>query len=112
MWTAKAAGGNAYQLYGNDTTGGTVRRRNLDLNPGENVLSFRISPSGSQVVYDVGKNNQFSKGNLYQTNPLSGASHILTVADPEFGIRSYDFAFRAGESASIIYSCMPPPRGI
>jgi Tol biopolymer transport system component len=45
------------------------------------------------VVYNVGVNNQFGKGNLYQTSPLAGASHILTVAEPEFGVISYDFAF-------------------
>jgi Tol biopolymer transport system component len=104
MFMAKAMGASAYQLYGNDTPGGTVRRRNLDLDPGENVIGFRISPDGSQVVYNLGTNNQFGKGNLYQTSPLSGASHVLTVADPEFGVRSYDFAFTPdGERVVCIY---------
>ena len=104
MYLAKAVGAGAYRLYGNDTPGGTVRRRNLDLDPGENVIGFRISPDGSQVVYNVGVNNQFGKGNLYQTSPLSGASHVLTVADPEFGVSSYDFTFTPdGERVVCVY---------
>jgi Tol biopolymer transport system component len=104
MFIAKAAGASAYQLYGNNTTGGTVQRRNLDLDPSENVLSFRISPDGSQVVYDVAANNQSVPGNLYQTSPMAGDSHILTVADPGFGVDQYDFVFTPdGERIVCVY---------
>jgi Tol biopolymer transport system component len=104
MFIAKAVGASAYQFYGNNTTGGTVQKRNLDLDPGENVLSFRISPSGSQVVYDVAANNRYVPGNLYRTSPLAGASQILTVADPEFGVDQYDFVFTPdGERIVCLY---------
>jgi Tol biopolymer transport system component len=104
MYLAKAVGSSAYQLYGNNTTGGTVQKRNLDLDPGQNVLSFRISPNGSQVVYDVAANNRYVPGNLYRTSPFAGASQILTVADPEFGVDQYDFVFTPdGERIVCLY---------
>jgi Tol biopolymer transport system component len=92
MFIAKATGAGASQLYINETAGGVVQKRSHDLNPGEYVNNFRISPDGSQVVYLVTPNFQ-GGGNLYQTSPFSGEAHVLTVAEPGFGVDYLDFVF-------------------
>jgi hypothetical protein len=90
MFIAKPTGANSNQLYINDTAGDVVQRRSHDLNPGENVSGFQISPDGTQVVYNV---MATGGGNLYQTSPFSGEAHILTTAEPGFGVNNYDFVF-------------------
>ena len=93
FFVAEPMGGGGYQLYAVDTVGGTVLRRSRDLNAGENVISFQISPTGGQVVYDVAGNNQFTPGDLYATGLLMGTSHPLTAANVGFGVHSLDYAF-------------------
>jgi len=92
MFIARQAG-TAYQLYGNDTTGGSPRLRSLPLSPGENVISFKISPTGMLVVYDVGTNNSGFIGNLYRADPYAGDSQALSIADPDYGVSLGNYFF-------------------
>jgi Tol biopolymer transport system component len=92
MFVASTASNNITRLYGVSTAGGMVHERSHDLDTGQYVSGFRLSPDGSQVVYRVVQQGQ-GGGNLYQTDPFSGTPHVLTVAEPGFGVGFYDFKF-------------------
>jgi Tol biopolymer transport system component len=103
LFEASTAQSNVTHLYGVSTAGGTAQKRSHDLDPGQYVSGFRISPDGSQVVYRVVQQGQ-GGGNLYQTSPMSGDAHVLTVAEPGFGVGFYDFRFTPdGDRVICIY---------
>jgi dipeptidyl aminopeptidase/acylaminoacyl peptidase len=89
----KASGTPAFELFGNDIPGGTPRRRSIDLQPGQNVVSYKIGPTASEVVYTISENNLVSAGNMWVTNPFAGTSQLLEGADPNFGVAPFDYRF-------------------
>jgi hypothetical protein len=94
MFIATAVGASADELYEIATPGFFgPQKRNEPLNPGENVLTFRISPAANQVVYLVEANNLGLSGSLWRVSPSGGAAEMLNeVADPAYGVGS-NFAF-------------------
>jgi Tol biopolymer transport system component len=94
MFTAVEAGASADELFGSDTTANTLRKRNYTLAPGENVLSFGISPTAEQMVYTVGTGTGGGSGTLWRASPYSGPSERLSdVPAAGFGVESYGFQF-------------------
>lgn len=98
----KASGTPAFELFGNDIPGGIPRRRSMDLQPVQNVVSYKISPAASEVVYTISENNVVSAGNMWVTThsqapPGSWKAPIQTLA---WLLLITDSLLMAGESFS------------
>jgi hypothetical protein len=101
VYTALLAGGT-YELFGNDTTGGTPRSRNYILFDGERVVSFQISSDGTRIVYLVTSSGV--KGKLYVTSSFAGASRRVTQdSDPALGALDGSYAFTP-DASRVVYA--------
>jgi Tol biopolymer transport system component len=103
MFTAVEAGASALELFGSDTAASTPRKRSYTLAPGENVLSFGISPTAEQMVYTVGTGTGGGSGTLWRASPYSGPSERLSdVPAAGFGVASSGFQF-APDGERVVY---------
>ena len=102
LYVARETGSTKDELFANNLTGSNKLKRNVGLGTGENVIAFKFSPDGKQVVYNVARNNGVY-GDLWRTEPLSGLSQQLTPgAAAGFGAESHEFFFTP-DSRRVIY---------
>jgi Tol biopolymer transport system component len=93
VFIAREAGATGGRLYMIPTAGGSPIQLSFNLLATQRMLSFRISPAGDRVVFNVGTNsggtNAF-KGNLYsQLIGGGGPANVTETADPLFGTDTY-----------------------
>jgi len=103
VFMAKENGSDFTELFINYTGGGSLKKRSIALEAGENVIGFRTSPDGGQIVYNVASGNQIGRGDLWRTGPHSGPSFPLTEGTAKgYGIDSFGFLF-TGNSQRVVY---------
>lgn len=103
VFMAKENGSNFTELFINYTGGGALKKRSIALEAGQNVIGFRISPDGGQIVYNVAAGNQITYGDLWRTWPDSGPSLPLTEGTAaRYGIYPFGFQF-TGNSQRVVY---------
>ena len=93
VFIAREAGSTGGRVYMIPTAGGSPTQLSFNLLPAQRILSFRISPAGDRVVFNVGtksgSTNAF-KGNLYsQLIGGGGPANVTETADPLFGTDNY-----------------------
>ena len=96
VFIAREAGSLGGRVYMIPTAGGVpLTQLSFNLLATQRMLSFRISPAGDRVVFNVGNSlpgqNAF-KGNLYSALiGGGGAANVTETADPLFGTDNYFF---------------------
>ena len=95
VFIAREAGSLGGRVYMIPTAGGPPTQLSFNLTAVQRILSFRISPAGDRVVFNVGtrdgSTNAF-KGNLYSALiGGGGAANVTETADPLFGTDNYAF---------------------
>ncbi len=93
VFVAREPGKPGGRLYQIPTAGGDLTWLSFEMLATQRILSFRISPTGDRVVFNVatrdGSNNSF-KGNLYSN--LIGAgqpANVTETASPLYGTDNY-----------------------
>lgn len=93
VFIARQSDAQRGRLYMIPTAGGDLTQLSFEMLLTQRILSFRISPAGDRVVFNVGtrdgSTNAF-KGNLYSNLiGATGAADITEKADPLFGTDTY-----------------------
>ena len=95
VFIARESGSPGGKVYSIPTAGGTLNQLSFDLLSTQRILSFRISPGGDRVVFNVGTRNGATnafKRNLYSALIGGGGAADLTEpADPTFGVDLADY---------------------
>ena len=105
VFIARQAGAPGGRLYTIPTAGGDLTQLSFEMLSTQRILSFRISPTGDRVLFNVGTRvggtNAF-KGNLYSN--LIGAgqpANVTETADPLFGTDRFEFL---PDGSRVVYS--------
>ena len=97
VFIAREAGSTGGKVYMVPTVGSPPIQLSFNLLATQRILSFRISPGGDRVVFNVGTRNGNTnafKGGLYSALIGGGGAADLTEpADPTFGVDLGDYQF-------------------
>ena len=97
VFIAREAGSTGGKVYSIPTAGGPLTPLSFNLLATQRMLSFRISPGGDRVVFNVGTRSGSTnavKGGLYSALIGGGGAADLTdPADPTFGVDLGDYQF-------------------